>query len=442
MSMPRYVCCPASSVPNSRELDTEYICLYSSGILTTFDVGDVAINLKQEVRKAGITPSVEAWDFCSIAMAVAAVDEAVPRNISADGWTRVLDVQIHLVEPLIWQPQIPLIEKTLRFLTGDFWRIRLLDGGEMRPISKKDISRSADCVSLLSGGVDSLAGAIDICRSGKNPIFLSKLVRGDSKFQIEAASQLVPSDSHIQWRFNSRSTQGGENSTRGRSIIFFAYAALVASSLAAALGGGGKMPVYVPENGFISLNLPLTPLRQGTLSTKTTHPVYLRGLQEIWNAVGINAELLSPLDYRLKTKGEILEDCLDRDLLVELIGRSTSCGRYGVYNNTHCGRCVPCLVRRAAFIKAGIVDSTEVSTYKGKRGSYVFENLSVAANEPSGNDIRAVARACLLVQEYGVDRFISGGLSFCEPDERDRYVSLVSRGIAELETLLEAHNVL
>jgi hypothetical protein len=354
----------------------------------------------------------------------------------------VLNVEIQLAEPLIWQNQIPALEETLRFLTGDFWSISLTSGGEPPPEPKKIKEFKADCVSLLSGGVDSLVGAIDLCSSGKKPILVSKLVSGDRVFQSESASRLVTAENHILWSFNSRPTSEGEDSTRARSIIFFAYAALVASSLASQRLLKDKIPIYVPENGFISLNLPLTPLRIGTLSTKTTHPIYLNGLQMIWDAVGINAELISPFDYRFRTKGEILDQCLNKDLLSELIGRSTSCGRYGVYNHTHCGRCVPCLVRRAAFLRSGLADTTELSSYKGVRGPYVFKNLAAAAKEKSAVDIRAAGLACLQVETEGVERFIGGGLAFASREDRPKFVGVVERGLAEIQALLKKHRVL
>jgi hypothetical protein len=440
--MTHYICCPQDSIPKKRRKGAEYISLYGTKIFADFEVGDVALDLKKNLRASGIRPTAEAWDFCSIAMAVAAVDESALRKSSADGWTRVLKVEIQLAEPLIWQNQIPALEQTLRFLTGDFWSISLTSGGEPPPEPKHIKDSKADCVSLLSGGVDSLVGAIDLCSSGKKPILVSKLVSGDRVFQSESASRLVPAENHIQWSFNSRSTSEGEDSTRARSIIFFAYAALVASSLASQRSLKKKIPIYVPENGFISLNLPLTPLRMGTLSTKTTHPTYLNGLQMIWDAVGINAELISPFDYRFRTKGEILDQCLNKDLLAELIGRSTSCGRYGVYNHTHCGRCVPCLVRRAAFLRAGLADTTELSSYKGVRGPYVFMKLAAAAKKKSAVDIRAAGRACLQVEVEGVERFIAGGLAFASREDRPRFVGVVERGLAEIQALLKKHRVL
>tara|TARA_B110000037_G_scaffold221268_1_gene291563 strand:- start:767 stop:2089 length:1323 start_codon:yes stop_codon:yes gene_type:complete len=440
--MTNYICCPQESIPKTREQGNEYISLYSSRSSVDFEVGDVALKLEEDVRRSGIQASVEAWDFCSIAMAVAAIDESALRKKTADGWTRVLKAEIQLSEPLIWQNQIPSIEQTLRFLTGDFWNISLVSGGKPPPSPQVVKKFNADCVSLLSGGVDSLAGAIDLCKSGMNPILVSKVVRGDKDIQNEIASRLGITENHVQWRFNCRSTSKKEDSTRARSLVFFAYAALVASSLSEAGPTDNKIKVYVPENGLITLNLPLTPLRIGTLSTKTTHPTYLKGLQRIWDAVGIRADLTSPFEYRFRTKGEILDGCLDKDLLVELVGKATSCGRYGVFSNSHCGRCVPCLVRRSAFLKAGLTDSTLESTYKGRTGQYVYPDIAAAAKDKTSSDIRAAGRACLQIQEYGIEKFIGGGLSFCSPEDRNNYVGVVERGLEELRVLLEEHHVL
>lgn len=438
MSLNKFICCPPESIPKMKERDTEYISLYQTSIMENFPVGHVALQLKSNIRKSGIQPSVTAWDFCSIAMAVAAVDEAVPRNLTVDGWTRVLDLEVHLCEPLIWESQRESIEKMLRFLTGDYWRISFQSGGEKPPKPKTKRKYQADCVALLSGGLDSLVGAIDLQKEGLSPLFVSKIVAGDKAFQSKIASSLRADNRHLQWSYKSNFPLSREGSTRGRSIIFFAYAAIAAASLADRTKV--KIPLYVPENGFISLNVPLTPGRMGTLSTKTTHPIYMKALQDIWDAVGLQVELQAPLDYNLKTKGEIVAECADIDLLKTLAGESTSCGRFGVFNKTHCGRCVPCLVRRAAFLRAGIEDPTVESKSSGLK--YHYLNLRSTSQEDTATDIRAVANALTRISEKSLDHFLGGSLSFARPVDRESYKDVVNRGLKELEELLKIHEIL
>ena len=120
---------------------------------------------------------------------------------------------------------------------------------------------------------------------------------------------------------------------------------------------GELVELLIPENGFISLNVPLTPLRIGSLSTRTTHPFFLQQVQVNLGCRRFPCVRLSN-PYQLKTKGEILVECMDQPLLRELAFQSTSCGRFSRFNYEHCGRCVPCLVRRAAFLHWGMGDDT------------------------------------------------------------------------------------
>ena len=70
--------------------------------------------------------------------------------------------------------------------------------------------------------------------------------------------------------------------------------------------------------------------------------------------------------YQFKTKGEMLAECLDQGIARTHAHTTTSCGRYKRFGYRHCGRCVPCLIRRAAFNAWGVGDKTE----------YVYADLS------------------------------------------------------------------
>lgn len=76
--------------------------------------------------------------------------------------------------------------------------------------------------------------------------------------------------------------------------------------------------------------------------------MFIDMLQRVLDTLGINVQFQLP--YRFKTKGEMMRECLDQDLLQKWAADSTSCGRFRTYNRQHCGRCVPCLIRRAAFL--------------------------------------------------------------------------------------------
>jgi 7-cyano-7-deazaguanine synthase in queuosine biosynthesis len=146
-----------------------------------------------------------------------------------------------------------------------------------------------------------------------------------------------------------------ESTTRGRSFLFLALAALAASGLS------GKPVIYVPENGLISVNVPLDPLRVGALSTRTTHPFYIARWHEMLAGLGIPAKLENP--YRFKTKGEMLTGCANAGLALRHLVDTISCSsitkaRWLGLAPRHCGFCVPCLIRRAAITSASRTDPT------------------------------------------------------------------------------------
>jgi hypothetical protein len=65
--------------------------------------------------------------------------------------------------------------------------------------------------------------------------------------------------------------------------------------------------------------------------------------------------------YSLKTKGEMVINCLNQAALLQSFAVSVSCGKRGrkthwdIKTGTHhCGVCMPCVYRRAALHKKGI----------------------------------------------------------------------------------------
>jgi hypothetical protein len=433
--MRKIVCAPENLIPQELEEGTKYVSMYS--IPQRENVGYFGSTLIKDLQRARLHPSEQTWDFNTIALSVAAADCSLTRKGSSDGWTRQIDLTIHLCNPLVWEPVKHELEKTLRFLSGDFWSLTFKEQGVSFPAEPNrvlslfgNVDFDEDCVCLLSGGVDSLVGAIDLVAEGHKPIFVSQVVRGDANTQRKYAERIRSESHHLQWNHNiSPPGDESEGSTRGRSIIFFAFAALAASALEGQ--PGSPTDIYVPENGFISLNVPLNSGRIGSFSTKTTHPVYLNGIQNIWNEVGISLNLIMP--YQLKTKGEVLAECCDQPLLKDLVYQSVSCGKYRVYKMQHCGRCVPCLVRRAAFQQWGEVDQT--------LGGYFSEQLErIAHGNP--DDVGAVANACVVAEEFGIHRLISGNLSFANRQNRRSFEGVFSRGLSEVKEFLLGKRVL
>lgn len=384
------------------------IALYEVGRPELPGVGHV---LPHVVRKLPIPPSIRAWDFLSIALAVFAVDRFVLRDQTDDGWTRVLSLEVEVAEPDPWNQAAEQLSAAFRFLTGDIWTLRFVGGGN-RPPTFQPRLHDRDCVCLFSGGLDSLIGAMDLVAAGRRPLLISQASPKEGPVQKYLAERLGLADHRFEGRATERGEEPYELSSRARSVLFIAYGVLAADSI------GGTL--VIPENGLISINPPLTLRRLGSLSTRTTHPHYISELQTAFAAVGLPVQLLNP--YGLTTKGEMLAGCGDARL-AQLAAHSYSCGK-GKRKNMQCGRCIPCLIRRASFLKAGMSDATP----------YQVMDL---ATDALNDDVQAARLAIAQLGARNMDRWVANaGPLPNDPVLRARYVEVVHRGLGELKDFM------
>ncbi|SSW65850.1 Qat anti-phage system QueC-like protein QatC [Achromobacter agilis] len=421
--MTKVLCTSVSHLPATLADGERAFTLFKSA--KRAGVGTIAQGWRGSLKRKGFAPSAQAWDFVQFCLSVCAADLCCLRNTSADGWTRTIELTVGLHEPLRWAPWKAHVEQMLKVLTGDYWTLHFVEGGVAPPNGRLQ-PLAHDCISLLSGGLDSLVGGIDLVTSGRQPAFVSQLAHEDSERQRRYATLLGGGATHMQWSHGINFTGRREPSTRGRSLAFYGFAVMAASKIA-----GQPVQVFVPENGFICVNPPLVPGRVSSLSTRTTHPLFMAMLQELLEVLDIDVRLELP--YRFKTKGEMLRECANQTLLDTVASDSTSCGRYRTYNRTHCGRCVPCMIRRAAFLAWG---------HGRDRTTYTFPSLAGSDKSSGPDDPMAAALAVLSVREQGLDRFLGATLAFAAPGERGSYRGVLQAGLGELEALLQADGLL
>ena len=333
-----------------------------------------------------------------------------------------------------------LIGETLKFLTGDHWRLFFRARHQhytnliARPRTLVRPPLSSIC--LFSGGLDSFVGAVDLLAAGQTPLFVSHYWDLSTSSQTRCAQRLGVTYGDLPPRHVRARVGFGRNdfshematepTTRGRSFLFFALATLAASGL------DGTPTIYVPENGLISLNVPLDPLRIGAWSTRTTHPFYMARWQALFRQLGIAASLENP--YRFRTKGEMLRDCGNPPLVRQHVAETISCSsiakaRWQGLPPGHCGFCVPCLVRRAAIMSAFRTDPT----------TYTIADLRAEprnSRSPEGEHIRAfqmVARRLSQRPEVaGILIHKPGPLSDYTDEDIAQYEDVFRRGIVEV----------
>jgi 7-cyano-7-deazaguanine synthase in queuosine biosynthesis len=290
--------------------------------------------------------------FLVFALGVWAADKLALRGLRPDAWTR--DFVVDIPMPPDWAGVSPGLAPLLNFLTGDVWTIKPRETRvDLKFAGIWPHAWQPTAVSFLSGGLDSLTGAIDLLEEGHRLILVSHYDYG----QLAATQQsLAAALAHHYGpdRFHHLALrvqfEGPELTLRSRSLLYLALGLTAASAFP------GRLPLFIPENGWISLNPPLTLNRLGAYSTRTTHPHFLDGLLALWRQVGILQELTNP--YQGLTKGEMLAHCGNASLLKKLGPLSISCarpvaGRWQKQAVGSCGYCYPCLVRRAALHRLG-----------------------------------------------------------------------------------------
>jgi 7-cyano-7-deazaguanine synthase in queuosine biosynthesis len=299
------------------------------------------------------------------------VDKASRRDTAADVWTRELCVELPVSDVDAWVAA-PWKE-TLDFLTGDSWTLRPyresaspLDGVRRVPEDITPVG-AVNAVSLFSGGLDSLTGVIDLLEEDQDRrLCLISHNEGDQASTAQKTLTAALREHYGQDRLELRSlflrpapAAAGqarplpperETTTRARSLLFLTAGLTLAASV------GPDVPVCIPENGFIGINVPLTRARSGSYSTRTTHPQFMHLLRTAADAVGVPNPILNP--FRLKTKGEILAGSRNPELLRSLAPHSISCShpeaaRYAEREQGNCGYCFPCLIRRSSMARVG-----------------------------------------------------------------------------------------
>lgn len=218
-------------------------------------------------------PSAAVASFLFTAMGAWAADKLVPRRGTQDAWTRNLILSLPVTAA--WAAQLPRLAELLSFLTGDVWTLTPRES----PLNPGFQSRWPNtwlpqAVALFSGGLDSLAGAIDLLEAGRQLILVSHYDFGQlASLQQRLAAGLLEyygRDRLHHVGIRVQFPEAPEITLRSRSLLYLAL------GLTAAAAFDPATPLLVPENGWISLNPPLTLSRLGQYSSRTTHLYFLK----------------------------------------------------------------------------------------------------------------------------------------------------------------------
>jgi len=393
-------------------------------------------NNKRRLYQAGHF-SNSAIDLLYISLMVYYADRKVLRNKEDDAWTREMKLYIPVLELDEWNENKQLLEKMLSFLSGDIWhfefRKRELNWKEInanKGIDRKRNKHHPQAICMLSGGLDSFIGAIDLLHEEKDVWFVGHYGGGKGviQYQKNVIAKLISKydlSENQFFNFFASPLKGIEDTTRTRSFMFFAHAIILGSAI------GNETTLYIPENGLISLNIPLTNTRLGSSSTRTTHPYYMGLLQRLLINLGIKIKLYNP--YQFRTKGEMIKQCKDSVFLQENITQTMSCshpdlGRYsGDATPSHCGNCLPCAIRRSAIEFA----------YEDDNSSYRDKDFR---KKEAKDNLRSFKLGMRDYVNSKVDTALTIQISGPIISNLDDYCGVYKRGMNELKSLLDKYN--
>jgi 7-cyano-7-deazaguanine synthase in queuosine biosynthesis len=367
------------------------------GVDLAFDFDANLSTGEADFRHTWGPPTTLERDLLVLASSVFAVDRAVSRG-EGDDYARRLRVSIPVVNAAILVPLVPQIQNILRRLSSDSWQLELRQvAGEPEQRAVRTRSRrGAGTTLLFSGGLDSLAAAIAYGR-GRQPLQLvshkTRNARTDAA-QRSLAAQLAGAGIHApHHQFFVSSTDRGligtthdaENTQRTRSFLFLTLGAL------AARRANHRDILFLAENGQLAINLPLTRGRIGAFSTYTAHPDCLAAMGVVLSdALGKDVEIRNPFVYI--TKAAVVQRVVDA--IPAAVPVATSCWRNArlAAQFTHCGECVPCLVRRIAIERVSGIDPTAYA-----RDPWTLALASAGADEPGVRNTADLAKFAVMI---------------------------------------------
>ena len=310
-------------------------------------------------------------DLLEIASYVYGADCATSRgkgwtdDESTEPWGRDFAFVIPVREPGFWNSAgiSSLMTEVLSFLSNDKYSFTFVPLEHDRSYQQQyfefgDLEEwpfhGAERVLMFSGGLDSLAGAVETARGGAKLVLVSHrpvstLDSRQKKLFSELRKEFPDQVIHIPVWINKAESLGRREPTqRTRSFLFSALGAVVAQSVQA----GG---VRFFENGIVSLNLPVADEVLRARASRTTHPVALQLLKSLCSAVTAR-DFAVDNPYLFKTKTDVVT-ILSTHKAAHLIPHTCSCAHSMFKRKTqgHCGRCSQCIDRRFAITAAGLL---------------------------------------------------------------------------------------
>lgn len=355
-------------------------------------IDHIGLHNKLELLAGSTEPTSIALDALDLARATNFADRYSIRSPRNSTEPRDIKMRLPVREANRWTPGvIARYTRALNFGTQDNWAVEVVPKASRPPLQQSAIFKQAQLtplssarVSLFSGGLDSVAGAL--LRGYDEPVDMHVLVAATgptlNKMQDDIYEQMnsLFRQQGVKTRFEGTTfaTQirkqakykelflcdPDEYSQRSRGALFLTLGAVTAMSL-------NLTSFEVYENGVGAINLPFTNAAIGADGSRAMHPLFLAYMQEFFSLL-FDQPITIQAPFLDDTKGQMCQRLaeLRLDAVVE---KTVSCEYHGTaaqgkklrlddrevgepVSVPHCGICTSCLLRRASTTYAGMAD--------------------------------------------------------------------------------------
>jgi len=340
-----------------------YLCTYGENIQNIkLPYQEIADKIRRKCNEKEL-------DLLEIASFIYLADIGCRRGHALD-WVRKINFLIPVRDLNFWQDYKDLLIEIVSFLTGDNINFEFVkfESHEKNIINTKYIPRKfrdhkkrkrpqGNCVALLSGGIDSFAGAVKLINENTRPVFFRHYTNEHKSSEriVDLLNNKYSFEDNLDYIYFSvrplrnqphekrkqyTKPEHKEPSQRTRSLLYLALASIIANSI-------NVNKIFINENGLLAIHLPIAPARIGSFSTLTAHPIFLKKFSDlIGELFGKHFEIDNICLYY--TKKELVDYLCDNSFKNE-IKNTISCMIIGRMGGKHCGTCIPCLYRRFAI---------------------------------------------------------------------------------------------
>ena len=337
-------------------------------------------------------------DLLELAAYVFCADRSVKRGskqaVEYQSWSRSFQFHMRVRDYEFWsQPRISqALSATLEFMTGDRkYGFTFYPGHSTPPADLFDtevFQMDADgnlSISLFSGGLDSLAGAIERLNSSSDHICLvsHQSQPGTKRTQrslVEVLKAHYPGRvSHYRFGCSLRGVRAQEETQRTRAFLYTSIAFAIAQAYS-------QHSFLVYENGTTSINFARREDLGIARASRTTHPQTIWQLERFFSLVA-ESDIKIEVPYLWKTKTEVIRGLMEGPHR-QLIPSSVSCGRtFQAFERqaTQCGVCSQCIDRRLAAYAANADHLDDVGIYQT---NFITEGLD--SGKPEGREAKTM----------------------------------------------------